>query len=320
MLRQLCYNLTLAAACLASATIATGVSAEDKWPTREVRVYVPGSPGGPTDLIARTFQPFLEKEVGVPVIVVNQGGGGGIVASNTVLAAKGDGGTLMITHALLHSAKVFGLTEITYKDFAAIGTISEADNVLVARADAPYNTLQELHDYAEANPGKVVIASFFGGMGQTMSDALETWSGDTLRSVDIGTDSDKLTSVLGQQTDLALLAKNTAQQYVDAGQLKVLALLNERPDPQHPDWPLPKSANLDLAVPLVYTLYAPASMPDALQQRLGETLKKIVESDDFAKATARIDQLPVYRDAEATKTHLEREFNFFQKTIKSSGK
>jgi tripartite-type tricarboxylate transporter receptor subunit TctC len=290
--------------------------AQGAWPTSEVRLFIPASPGGSTDLAARLLKQFADRELGATLVPVNQTGGGGTVATESVITARPDGGTLLIHHALLHTTNLFGRSPRTFRDLSPIATISEVNNVLVARGDAAFRTLPELQRTL-AGGGRMRLASQLGGTTQVMGQAVARWAGGNLRVVDAGPEADRVAAILGSQVELALLTPSTARQYHQAGELRVLALFNRNPDPLVPDWPTAASLGLNVHFPLVFTIYAPPNMPEPLRQRLGAAIASAVRAADFATGLTRIQQAPSYRDEAATRAYLAEEFNFVAEMVRA---
>src|SRR5262245_22280646 len=130
--------------------------AGDAYPTREIRVIVPFSAGGNTDLLARTVAAGLEDRLGKPVVVENRPGAGGANAYNEVLRGEPDGYTLC--DLSLPFAVVSSLREdlgYTPDQLQPIGLISRNPNVIVVPASSPYRSAKDLFGAAKATPGEV---------------------------------------------------------------------------------------------------------------------------------------------------------------------
>src|SRR3546814_14023003 len=81
-----------------------------------------------------------------------------------------------------------------------------------------------------------------------------------MRIVDAGGESDRITALLGEQVDVISMSVANAQQYDESGQMRVLAVINEQPDPFVPDWPTTTSQGIDISFPLVFTDYGPGDI------------------------------------------------------------
>ena len=150
MLRTLAHILAAAAlACIASAAGAQG------WPARPVTMVVPFTAGTTSDVVARALVDDLSKAIGQPVTVDNRGGAGGNIGAAAVAKAKPDGYTILLattgpaaTNKLMYKSLSFD----PQRDFADIVLVGKAPVIIVARSNAPVSSLEELIDYAKANP------------------------------------------------------------------------------------------------------------------------------------------------------------------------
>lgn len=301
-----------------SAVAAHAAIADARWPASEVRLFVPASPGGSTDLVARWLKSVLDRELGVTLVVVNQTAGGGTVATENAIQAKPDGGTLLIHHALLHTTHLFGRSKNTFRNLDPLATISEVNNLLACRADAPFATMAQLKAaLSGGGAGRLRLASQLGGTTQVLGQAVARWAGTGLRVVDAGSEADRIAALLGKQVDLALLTVSTAKQYEKSGDARVLALFNRQPDPIAPDWPTAASAGLDVHFPLTFTVYGPQGFPAELVARLDAAMAKAAKDPAALAQLAQIQQSPSFRDAAATRRYLEGEFAFVSEMVRA---
>lgn len=305
---------------LAAMAVATPSMAQESWPTGEIRMFVAAAAGGSTDLVARTLETHLEKHLDTNVLVVNQTAGGGAVATSSVATAEPDGGTILLHHALLHTTYVFGRSELNYEDYDQLGTVSQVNNVLVARAGAPYTTLAELKEHLASNDGALRLASQLGGTTQVLGDAVALWGEGKIRAVDAGTEADRVVAILGDQVELSLLTVSTAVQYVEAGDVVPLAVFNTEPDAAAPEWPLGNTGGLDASFPLVFTLHATKGWPDELRTKFDEVLATVAASEEFQADIGKLNQTIAYRNAADAAAFVADEFALVKSVIEAAKK
>lgn len=298
------------------AAVSAGV-AQDAYPVDSVRLIVPANPGGGTDTSARLVADALQQELGVNIAVVNQAGGGGAIAQQTVLEGEPDGSKLLFYHAMIHAAHLLDQSPFNYEDFAPIATVSMANDVYAVQGDAPWDTLDELLAHARENPGEVVVGSQLGGTTQVKGQALEARGEADFRIVDVGTESDRVASLLGGHVDVVPMSVGNAKQYVESGDVKVLAVLNEERDPLAPEWPTATEQGVNIHFPLVFTLYGPAGLDNATVQILSEAMEAVTQSENFRESMARVQQHVDYRTAEETAQYVADEYQFVRTTIES---
>jgi tripartite-type tricarboxylate transporter receptor subunit TctC len=292
--------------------------AQDKvaYPVDAVRIMVPASPGGSTDTDARIFGEYFQKHSTASTAIVNQPAGGGVVAAQTVSTAPGDGSTIYVWHAAVHTTNLSGQSPFAYSDLTPLATVAEYNDVYAVRADAPYSTLPELADYAKANSGKVTIGSQFGGTTQIKGDAINALSGGAMRVVDAGGESDRIIALLGKQVDVISMSVANARQYAQDGQIKVLAVINKKADPFAPEFPTTESQGVDISFPLVFTVYGPPKMDPAAVTAFEAVYTAMQADPEFAKALEKAAQVPSFRGPADTAKYLEGELAFVKSLMK----
>ncbi|MCR4627516.1 MAG: tripartite tricarboxylate transporter substrate binding protein, partial [Treponema sp.] len=150
-------SLIIAAACAAMSVFAAGQK-EAAYPQKAITMIIPYGAGGTTDIHGRQFAIQLQKQLGKPVTVVNQGGASGSKGCKSVLDAAPDGYTVLFTAESLGTQRVVGLSEMSYDDFAPIMAVTNDPKVIVVGKDSKYNKLQDLLDDMKANPGKIKMS------------------------------------------------------------------------------------------------------------------------------------------------------------------
>jgi tripartite-type tricarboxylate transporter receptor subunit TctC len=143
-----------------------GTSQAKGYPERPIEMVIPMAPGGGADVAARIFSDELGKALKVPIVAVNRAGGSGIQASLYVARAKKDGYTLLEGSGTSLIIMPVINKEATYdplKDFIPVGQFASVPSAFVVRAESPFRTLNDLIEYARANPGKLKNGA--GGLG-----------------------------------------------------------------------------------------------------------------------------------------------------------
>lgn len=302
------FILTLAAA--GAALVFGDAQAQVPYPAAAVRIMVPANPGGSTDVNARLFGEYFQKHSTASTAIVNQAAGGGVVAAQTVATAPGDGSTLYVWHAAVHTTNLSGQSPFAYTDLTPLATTAEYNDVYAVRADAPYSTLPELADYAKANPGTVTVGSQFGGTTQIKGEAINTLAGGAMRIVDAGGESDRIIALLGEQVDVISMSVANAVQYAADGRIKVLAVINEKPDPFAPDFPTSVSQGVDISFPLMFTVYGPPGMSAEALAAFEAVFAAMAADPAYAEALTKAAQVPSFRGPAETAAFLEKELAF----------
>lgn len=192
-------RFTLIAAAL-TVTSASFAADDTKWPTKPVQVIVPAGAGGDTDFNARTMARFFEKIAGKPMVVTNVNGGGGTIAMAQVQGAAPDGNVLFFGHTgMLIVNEVSGLIDYKFDAKMDIACIPAVDKgvVLVAGKKSGFKNVQDVVTKATAQPNTVIYGTELGGFSHLQGLMFAKQTGVQLKVVDVGSASDKITSLLG---------------------------------------------------------------------------------------------------------------------------
>ena len=258
---------------------------------------MPFPPGGGTDILARPLADALSKKWGQPVIIDNRGGAGGNIGTKAAADAEPDGYTLIFgvmgTHAVNQSLyKDAGFDSM--KDFAAITMVANTPNILVVTPSVPANTVQELIDYARANPGKLNYASPGNGSPSHLATAIfENMAGIQLTHVPYKGSGPALTDMLGGQTQVWIANAPVVLQHIQSGKLRALATTSARRPAIAPNIPTLDEAGLKgYEADTWYGVFAPARTPVPVLDKLNADFVAALNSPEiraiYAKEGAEI--------------------------------
>jgi tripartite-type tricarboxylate transporter receptor subunit TctC len=222
---------------LALAASITNSAAED-FPVRPIRIVVPYAAGGPSDTGARLAAEPLSRQLRKPVFIENRGGGGGLNATEAYLTGEPDGYTLLVggigPFAIIPAAK-----KVSYdpeKDFAPLGTVWRAPQLLAVRRDMGVKTMAEFVALAKAHPGEITIGS--AGIGSVTHLAIELLTRKTgieLIHVPFRSTSESLPALIGGQIDALFGDPSILASQIRAGAITALALAAPRRSPVLPE-------------------------------------------------------------------------------------
>lgn len=276
---------TLAGGLLAvAALLLPGASPQAAFPDKPIRLVVPFSPGGGTDLIARTLAPGMSQVLGVSVIVDNKPGAGTIIGTEAVARSAPDGYTLVVStfaHAV-NPALQPKLPFDTVKDFAPVILVGRGPNVLVVKADSPWKSVQDLVDAARKDPEKLTFAS--QGIGTSAHLAGELFMNLAkvkLTHVPYRGAGPALTDLIGGQVDLFFGTAAAVSKHVEGGKLRALAVTSSQRSPAFAGVPTVGDTVADFVVESWYGLYAPAGTPAEAIAKLNAAAEQAAQSDEF---------------------------------------
>lgn len=277
----------IGAALLPWAPIAA--QAASTFPDKPIRIVVPFSPGGGTDLIARAMGVAMGQDLGQAVVIDNRPGGGTIIGTDNVAKSAPDGYTLVMAtfaHAVNPSLQP-KLPYATDKAFAPVMLVGRSPNVLVVRKDSPYKTVQDVIAAAKAKPGQISFASQGPGTSAHLAGELfKRLAHVDLNHIPYKGAGPAITDLLGGQVDLMFATASAVGNLLEGGKLRAIGVTSAQ-----------RSASPDLAsVPTIaeagvpgyvaeswYGLYAPAGTPGPVIARLNAAARKAVTSEAFRK-------------------------------------
>lgn len=262
-----------------AATLTTVVSAAG-FPEKPVTMVVPYPAGGATDVIARMVSDKLSTKWGQTVIVTNRPGAGTVIAAESVARSAGDGYTLYTTTAA-HTISKSLYKKLNYdpiKDFAPIDLISTIPLVLVAAPSMPVDNLQALIKYGKEAKDGLTLASTGNGTPQHLTGELfKAKTHLNLIHVPYKGDAPMLTDLLGGQVQIAFVTLSAALPHIIAGKLKAIALAHPNRVKAIANVPtFSESGMPGFNAATWFGVFAPASTPKDLQQKIYQDIHEIV--------------------------------------------
>ncbi|QJR16661.1 Bug family tripartite tricarboxylate transporter substrate binding protein [Usitatibacter palustris] len=270
--------------CLAFAA----VTAQAAYPERPITVVVPFTPGGSSDITARTISNELSKSLGQAFIIDNKPGANGGIGGKFVANSKPDGYTLFVG-----SIGVFAINPVLYKDlgydpkkdYDLLSVAVRTPNALVATANFPANTVAEFIDYLKKNPGKVSFASSGTGSSDHLTAVL-FWqkTGTTGIHVPYKGGSAAHLDIIAGNANVSFQNLGSITQHVKGGKMKILAVTSDKRDPTFPNTPtLAESGVQGLEVFSWQAFVAPKGLPKEVTDKLQPALIAAMKHPDVVK-------------------------------------
>ena len=282
------FNLALLAGGLPLAAGAqTGAAASSAYPNKPIRMVVPFTPGGSTDIMGRTIGQQLTQAWGQSVVIDNVPGAGGSIGADKVAKAPADGYTLLMGHIGTLAVTPSLYPKLPYdpvKAFAAVAWVARVPNVLVVHPALPVRTVQELVAYAKANPGKINYGS--GGNGSAAhiaTEYLKLQSGTQMQHVPYKGTAPAVTDLVAGQIQLMFTGVPAVMAQVKAGQLRALAVSSPHRVKAVPDLPtVAESGYPGFEADQWYGVVAPANTPPEIIAKLNQQINKTLATPEIA--------------------------------------
>ncbi|MCL4466092.1 MAG: tripartite tricarboxylate transporter substrate binding protein [Chloroflexi bacterium] len=264
-------------------------AAQLNWPEKgkSITILVPWDPGSGADVLARLLVPALQKDLGVPVEVVDKPGGGTQIGLTELATSKPDGYTIGMTNQTT--------TVLTYldparkaaygrKDFAPIANVGNDTTSIAVAPNSPFKTLKDLVDAAKANPGKVTIGDT--GMGTSPHLDLLRFAkaaGIKVASVHFSGGATAITAVLGGHVDATDQGLGTMAGQVKGNQVRVLGVMAAKRSRFASNAPTMEEQGWKVYGPSTRSFSAPGGTPKAIVDRLAQAFKNAMNDPDVQK-------------------------------------
>ncbi|CAG2157896.1 hypothetical protein LMG31506_06158 [Cupriavidus yeoncheonensis] len=310
-------------AALLAVGFAATAAAQDTYPAKPIVVVVPQAPGGANDVIARIVTTKLSEQLGRQVVVENRPGAGGNIGTTYVAKAAADGYTLLFTVSSAHviNPSLYKRTGFDpMRDFVPVGSVATAGYVLVANPSFRPGNVRELIEAARAKPDTITIASAGNGtLNHLIGEMLQRSAGIRLVHVPYKGATAAASDVVGGQVALSVQSLPSAQSFIRAGKLKVLAVTNERRLPSMPDVPTVGETLRGFGATPWYGLFAPTSTPDAVLVRLRTALGKVLGTAEVRETLAQQGCEPFASDPRQFETLVRGDLARWSDIVKTAG-
>ena len=299
--------------------LAVNVGAQD-FPKGQINYLNPFNPGGEVDIAARAMQPYLEKSMGVPLVIQYLPAAGGALCWSKLAAAKPDGytvGGFSIPHIILQPQF---MKDVAFKtdDFVILNIVEYTPIGLAVKKDFKANTLKEFIDYAKENPGKVSV----GGVGKFTGHHFATLqfmklTGTQLNYVTYTGTAPLQTAIMGGHIDAAM--SNSTMMVTTRDQIKVLAMGAPERMNQLADVPTFKELGYDMYPKIARGVMAPKALPQAIQKYLEKVLMETTSKPEFRAKMEQAGFVPQGLGIADSHKYLDAEGKELQKLIQDFG-
>jgi tripartite-type tricarboxylate transporter receptor subunit TctC len=313
-------------ACLLAAMTMPALAAESaqNYPSKPIRLVVPFTPGGSTDILARVIGMKLTEAWGRQVVIDNRPGAGGNIGVDLVAKSPADGYTLVMGHI-----GTFGVNPTLYpklpydpiRDFQPITLVALVPNMLSVNPALPAKSVKELLALAKAKPGTINFGS--GGNGSAAHLAGEYFklmSKTEITHIPYRGTSPAVTDLIAGQIQMIITGVPPTLNFVKTGKLRALAVATSKRLPLLPDLPTISEAGVPgYEATQWYGVLAPAGTPKPIVAKLNAEMAKAIKGPDVREKLAADAAEPVGNSPEEFGAFIKKEIARWAPVIKASG-
>lgn len=313
-------SLPLPIALAFAAGMLAAPSLHAEYPDKPVRLIVPFSPGGGTDIQARLIGAKVHGSVGQTIVIDNRTGAGGLIGAQIAVESEADGYTVLFTTATLAvNTTLFGsrMKFSAVKDLAPVTWVSSAPLVLVAHPALPAKSIAEVVAIAKKQPGSLDI-------GVNTPGSTSHLSGEMLKQmakvdgviVPFRGGGPAVRAVIAGEVDILFATAPSAMPHIRAGKLRALAVTTAKKSSAFPDLPTMNSMYPGFESDNWYAMFFPAGTPKARVAKLNAEIAKALKARDVQDFYAREGLDPVASSPEELGALLKREIAKYAEIIK----
>lgn len=296
---------------------------QTNYPVRAIRLVVPSSPGGGTDITARLVAPKLSEFLGQQVVIENRSGAGTMIGGEVVARAAPDGYTLLmgISTLAINPAMYKKVPYDALRDFAPISQVVSLPNILVAHPSLPVKSVKDLVAFAKARPAQINFAS--AGMGTSPHLSMElllTMTGLKMIHVPYKGSGQGVVDVLAGHVSLMTPSILTGLPYVKDGRLRALGVTSAKRAAGAPDIPTIAEAGVPgYEATQWFGMLAPAGTPADIVSRLHKEVVRVLAIPDMRERFAADGAEPVGSTPEEFLAYIRSETAKWAGVIKQAG-
>ena len=299
------------------------VLAQSDYPSRPVKILVPSSPGGGTDILARVLADYLSKSLNGQFFVENRPGAGQMIGIEVVAHAPNDGYTLLMAASTLAINPVM-YKNVKYdavKDFSPITLVAGLPNIFIVAPEQPIKSIADLIALAKRKPGEVTYASAGIGTSPHMgSELLKSLAGIEMQHVPFRGTAPGVTEVMAGRVTVGLANLLTAKPLIEGGKLRALAVTGRTRAQTLPDVPTVEEAGVPGYDAMQwYGLLAPAGTPPAIVERIQAEVAAALKTPEVRERLSADGAEPVGNTPAEFAAVIREELDKWAKVAKAAG-
>jgi tripartite-type tricarboxylate transporter receptor subunit TctC len=303
----------MAVAILLGFTVAPGA----EYPTRPVKIIIPYSAGGVSDLTWRSMSDTIAKSLGQPLIIENKAGGGTTLGTTIVAAAKPDGYTVghLTMGTFINNCLSYEVSYDPLKSFSYVAGVAYYAQSIIVKPDSPWKTWDEFVDYSKKNPNAIRMGfSNVVGTNSVSAKWIAKKLGLQWKYVTFPAEAEAITAFLGGHID-AYPGGGAHNILVKDGRARMLLALTIDPIPGYPQVPTFKEL-YKRDVMNANGMLAPKGVPSQALAKLEKAVQEGTQSSEFIKTMGKMDMTPRFRNSKEFTEDIQAALVSFQELLK----
>lgn len=309
---------------LSLTSLTCGAAFAQAWPSKTVRIIVPFSPGGTSDMLGRVVAQKLTESMKQSFIVENVAGAGGLIGSDKVAKAAPDGYTLVVSGVASHAIGPTMSKKVPFdplRDFTHIALFGGPPSVLAVNPSFPARDLKEFIAYAKSQPGKLAYGSpGKGTQGHLLFENFKQVLGIDMVHVPYKGASPAVADLIAGHVPVISTTLTTAGEQIKSGKARALAVSSSQRVPDFPDVPtFAELGHPELTASIWFSLSGPAGMPQDIVQRLNAEVRQILQLPEVRQRLRPEGIEPGNLDPKAFTAFVASELKRWAPVVRASG-
>jgi tripartite-type tricarboxylate transporter receptor subunit TctC len=298
-------------------------TAQDRYPSKPLRLIVPFAPGGSTDIFARLIAERAQAPLGQPVVVENRAGAAGNIGAEAVARSAPDGYTLLMATTgvmAINNALYRNMTYDAAKDLEPVIFVASITNVLIVPPEFPAKSVAELIALAKKEPGKLSFASSGAGSSTHMSAELfKSMSGTDILHIPYKGSGQALPDLMSGRVSMMFENAPGAVSHIKSGKVRALAVTGLKRSPALPELPTVAESGVPGYESLSWSgIAVPAGTPRAVVDRLNKDFNSILATAEMRQKLAEQGAETMGGAPEAFAQHIRAEREKWSRLIRAN--
>lgn len=292
----------------AAAALAAPAIAQTGYPDKPIRVIVPNAPGGAADILARTFQRPLERQLGQPVVIANVVGGGTSIGNRQVRDAAPDGHTVLAIHQALLTAAALRVQDFGPEALEKVAQIGSEYVGVVVNKNSQIQGLPDLLNLARTGNARAGVQ--IGAWNHFLFLTLASATGARFRFVNTGSGGPTRTALAGNHIEAAYLSLTEAKPLIASGDLRMIAYMAPQGPSDVPEVKTAREQGIDLTQATNFWWWMPKNTPRDRVDRFAEALRTALGEADTAQRLREMAVTPAFLKGAELEAEIDRQYQF----------